>query len=148
MRFQLPQNTIFYQLEKAIKQYRKMAQDRINATGHRVSLNQLILLLQLLERPQSTQVELAESVFKDFASVARMVDLLVKKGYLHRSENPHDRRKKDLVPTPACKKMVAELVPVIQEYRAAALHDFGATDLEQLSSLLQQLTANCQPAVP
>ncbi|MEM9527885.1 MAG: MarR family transcriptional regulator, partial [Bacteroidota bacterium] len=113
MDFQLPQNTVFYQLEKTMKLYRKLAQNRIHTAGYNVSVNQLILLVQLNERPASTQVELSASIFKDFASVARMVDLLVKKGFLARSENAKDRRKKDLKPTPVAKEMLQVLYPVI-----------------------------------
>lgn len=147
MTFQLPQNTIFYQLEKSIKLYRKMAQQKIDAHGFGISLNQLILLIQLSKRPESSQVELADFVFKDFASVARMVDLLVKKGYLTRTENKIDRRKKDLTPTAACRNMIQVLLPVITEYRQLALQGFDEKELELLSRLLGKLSSNCEESL-
>lgn len=144
MKFSLPQHTIFYQLEKSMKLYRKLAQDRINKSGHDISVNQLILIVNLSEHPNATQVELSEYIFKDFASVARMVDILVRKDYLKRTESPLDRRKKDLAPTPKCKKMIEELKPVINNYRKVSLLRFTDNQLNQISSLLDKFIANCE----
>lgn len=144
MKHILPQETIFYQLEKAIKLYRKLAQNEINKSGHDISLNQLILLINLTKNPDLSQVELSDYIFKDFASIARMVDILVKKKYLTRTENPNDRRKKDLTPTPKCSKMVIELLPIIDDYRQKAIEDFKDKDLKKLSSLLSLLVENCE----
>ncbi|WP_025740669.1 MarR family winged helix-turn-helix transcriptional regulator [Aquimarina pacifica] len=144
MNITLPQNTVFYQLEKAIKTYRKLAQDRINASGHDVSVNQLILLINLSEHPNATQAELSEYIFKDFASVARMVDILVKKNYLERRENTVDRRKKDLRPTVIGERMIKELRPIIKEYRQTALFGFTNENLDEISRLLRDFITNCE----
>lgn len=144
MIFQLPQNTIFYLLEKSMKRYRKLAQKKVDETDYNISINQLILLLNLQERPKLSQVELAELVFKDFASVARMVDLLVKKGYLKRIESSVDRRKKDLILTSTCEAMLSVLRPVVEEYRVLALGDFSEEDIKKIQSFLRQLIDNCE----
>ena len=144
MEFLLPQHTIFYQLEKAIKLYRKMAQERISKSGYDITVNQLILLINLVEKPNSTQVELSESILKDYASVARMVDILVKKNYLTRVENSSDRRKKDLTPTKKTSKMITDLVPIINDYRKVARENFTHKKLETFSNLLNQLINNCE----
>ncbi|MEO1517490.1 MAG: MarR family transcriptional regulator [Bacteroidota bacterium] len=141
---QLPHETIFYLLEKSMKRYRKLAQQKIQDAGFDVSINQLILLMSLRDRPESSQVELAELIFKDFASVARMVDLLVKKGYLKRIESKKDRRKKDLIPSASCQQMLDKLTPVIQEYRGLALNEFSQEEIGQVQSFLKQLIHNCE----
>lgn len=137
-------HTIFYKLEKAIKLYRRLAQNQINKAGYDITLNQLTLLMELSNRPESSQVELSELVFKDFASVARMTDLMVKKKLLVRRENAIDRRKKDLTPTPKCQEMISHIKPVIENYRKIAMLEFEATDVDKLSSLLDKLSANCE----
>ena len=129
-----------------MKRYRKLAQKYIDQSGHDISLNQLILLINLKESPNYSQVQLAEILFKDFASVVRMVDILVKKGYLTRTENPKDRRKKDLTPTPQTNQMIEELIPVINEYRQVALQGFSPAELTQLATLLDKFIQNCDEA--
>lgn len=140
--FTLPGNTLFYELERAIKLYRKLAQSRINEFGYDVSLNQLILLIQIAKRPESTQVELSEVVFKDFASVTRMVQLLVKKGFLTRVENQTDRRVKNLALTPEAVSMVEKLIPVIEAYRKEALLGIEEQDVANSLKLLKRLSQN------
>lgn len=144
MKFQLPQNTVFYLLEKSMKRYRKLAQSIINEAGYDISINQLILLTNLDVRPDAKQVELAELIFKDFASVARMVDLLVKKEFLMRQESKIDRRKKDLTLTLKCKNMLDELIPLINKYRNIALNNFSEQELTQMRSFLKRLVTNCE----
>ena len=147
MTFILPQNTVFYKLERAIKLYRRMAQSYIDSAGFDVSLNQLILLIQLSTNPSSTQVELAGHIFKDYASVARMVDLLVKKGYLTRTENQEDRRKKDLSPTAKCEDMLDKVKSVMTGYRHQALIGIDEKSQKLLSEILDKFSHNCESAV-
>ena len=144
MQFQLPQETIFYLLEKSMKRYRKLAQSKIDQAGFNISINQLILLTNIRARPESSQVELAEYIFKDFASVARMVDLLVKKKYLKRTESKVDRRKKDLTLTPKCISMLDDLVPVMNEYRQIALQDLSENQTKKTHAYLRHLIKNCE----
>ena len=143
MRIKLPQETVFYLLERAIKLYRKSAQDTINGAGYNISINQLILIITLNERPDASQVELAELIFKDFASVTRMVDILVKKGFINRIENSIDRRKKDLTPTLKCKKMLVEVIPLVKKYRKNALKGFSKNEISQVTSFLEHFANNC-----
>ena len=94
--FQNPEKTIFYQIEKAIKQYRTMAQNNLNELGYSITINHILMLIQIEKRPEISQVELSELLFKDVASITRMTELLVKRDFLLRAENKVDRRKKDL----------------------------------------------------
>ncbi|MEM7659532.1 MAG: MarR family transcriptional regulator [Bacteroidota bacterium] len=147
MDFILPRDTIFYECEKAMKLYRKLAQASINRREVDISVNQLILLIEIIERPESTQVELSQKVFKDFASVTRMVQILVKNGYLVRVENEQDRRKKDLIPTKAGQQIVQQLIPVIEEYRAIALAGISLSEIQRCIAVFSKLSANCESGI-
>ena len=138
-------DTVFYKLEKAIKLYRKMAQRRLQEAGSDLTINQLILIIQLQQQPDLQMVDLAEVIFKDVASVTRMIDLLVKKGYLERKENQADRRRKDLALTKIAETAIAQLSPIITAYRAQALQGFSKEETQNLSLLLDHLSSNCQP---
>ncbi|MEM7513596.1 MAG: MarR family transcriptional regulator [Bacteroidota bacterium] len=147
MRIQLPQQTLFYQLEKAMKRYRKLAQATIDSTGYDISINQMILLMNLKDNPTATQVELSDLIFKDFASIARMVDLLVKKGLLKRKESKLDRRKKDLILTPKGHQILEEISPLVGEYRSHALKGFDEKEVLQMSAFLIRLIQNCEEEI-
>jgi hypothetical protein len=73
---------IFYSLDKAIRQYRKLAQANIDRAGIAITIDQWLVLRVIQEHDDLTQTDIAERVFKDQASVARMISLLLKAGLL------------------------------------------------------------------
>src|SRR5579863_7950681 len=89
---------IFYRLDKAIKTYRQFAQQELKAAGILITIDQWIVLKTISEKSGISQRVIAENVFKDEASVTRIIELLVKKGLLTRNFNSDDRRKIELVP--------------------------------------------------
>ena len=76
-----PQQTIFYRIEQAIKTYRKYAQQQISAEQSGITVDQLLILAMLEANPELAQKELAEQLFKDQASITRMIELLVQRGF-------------------------------------------------------------------
>lgn len=142
MDFTNPSETIFYQIEKAIKQYRTMAQGNLNQLGYKVTLNQILLMIQIDQKQDLSQVELAELLFKDVASITRMIELLVKEGFVVREEKKHDRRKKDLKVTKEGKKLLALAMPIISENREIAQKNITAKERKMLFTLLNQIIEN------
>lgn len=142
MEFQNPADTVFFQIEKAIKQYRTMAQNNLNQLEHPVTINQILLLIQIDQRTDTSQVELAELLFKDVASVTRMIELLVKRGFLVREENKEDRRKKDLKITGKGKEILRLAVPIIKKNREIAQQNLNEEEIQTLFNLLNKIIVN------
>ena len=78
-------DTFFYNLEKSVKTYRQYFQNQLKANGFDITLDQWLILNTIIENPNISQNEIAEKVFKDKASVARIIELLVQNGFLTRS---------------------------------------------------------------
>ena len=142
MEFQNPSKTIFYQIEKAIKQYRTMAQANLNKLGYKITINQILLMIQIDRKPEISLVELAELLFKDVASITRMTDLLVKEEFVERKENKNDRRKKDLKITEKGKKILDVAIPVILENRKTAQKNITEEERETLYDILNKIIVN------
>ena len=142
MKFNNPSETIFYQIEKAIKYYRLMAQGNLNELGYNITINQIHLLIQIDQNPETSQVELAEQLFKDVASITRMIELLVKRNFIVREENKSDRRKKDLKITSKGKKILDLAIPVIHKNREIAQKDITEKEKDTLSELLNKIILN------
>ncbi|MGS0526448.1 MarR family winged helix-turn-helix transcriptional regulator [Zobellia nedashkovskayae] len=142
MDFEFPNKTVFYHIEDAIKSYRNFAQLQIDKTGCKITINQLLLLFQISEKPILSQVELSETLLKDVASTTRMIQLLVNRNYLERTENSNDRRKKELIVTENGEKVLTTLKPVINSYREQALNGFSKEEVSELSRLLNKLIVN------
>lgn len=140
--FENPEKTIFYQIEKAIKQYRNMAQNNLNELGYSITINQILMLIQIEKRPEISQVKLSELLFKDVASITRMTELLVKRDFLSRTENKADRRKKDLKITDKGRKILELAIPIIKENRETALENINSEEQKNLFNTLNKIILN------
>lgn len=137
-------SVIFYTIEKSIKTYRKFAQRRIDDANINITIDQWLVLNCLNENETITQNKLAELIFKDVASVTRMVELLVKRGYLERTFNSEDRRRFDLKITDIGRQILKDVSNIVSENRTLALKGFNAETIEQLQSDLNQIIFNCE----
>ena len=137
-------NIVFYSLEKAIKTYRQFAQRNITKANFDITIDQWLVLKTLQESPAVTQQELAITVFKDYASITRIIDLLVNKGYLNRTSHSTDRRRFELSITKSGMKIIAKLRPIINTNRSTALKGLSVQDIEQLQITLNKIISNTQ----
>ena len=89
-------NIVFYAMDKAIRSYRQFAQKRLKDAGFTITIDQWLVIKAILENPSIPQNEIGDLVFKDNASVTRIMSHLEKAGYLLRTVNESDRRKINL----------------------------------------------------
>ena len=143
MNLSLPSETIFHVIESTIKEYRKYAQKNITKKINDITIDQGLVLLFLNKHPELTQKEIAELVFKDNASMTRIIDTMVKKKYLERSMNPEDRRRYKILITEKGKKVLEILPPIIHQNRSTSLDGITVTELKQLEIILNKIRKNC-----
>ncbi len=135
---------IFYKLEKAIRSYRQFAQRQIKTSGFSITIDQWLTIQNILEHPGIKQQELAEKVFKDNASITRIVELLVKAKYLKRKVHKADRRRTTLIVTKEGEEVVEKVNEVILQNRAKALQEIDREQLMAMDNILHIITTNCQ----
>lgn len=133
----------FYNMDKAIRTYRNYAQKRLRDNGFRITIDQWLVIKAILENPDITQQELGEKVFKDNASVTRIIALLVKSGYLERDVNPADRRKTVLSVTKNGQHVIAQVQNLVIQNRQVALGGIAQDELEILNKALKIIIRNC-----
>ncbi|SDE01657.1 MarR family winged helix-turn-helix transcriptional regulator [Pedobacter soli] len=136
------EDIIFYTLERAIKSYRQYAQHNITAAGIDITIDQWLLLKAIQENPGTPQNELAKTVFKDMASITRMIELMVTKGFLIRNINSNDRRRSLLDLTETGLLILEVIQPVIETNRNTALDTLSKDELVLLDDLLSRITRN------
>jgi len=137
-------NIIFYSLEKSIKTYRQFAQRKITEANRDITIDQWLVLKTLQELPAITQQQLAIVVFKDYASITRIIDLLVHKRYLKRISHATDRRRFELTITKDGAKVIESLRPVIKNNRSMALRGISREEIELLQITLNKIITNTQ----
>ena len=139
------EQVLFYTLEKAIKSYRQFAQRRLNELNHDITIDQWLTLKTIHDNPGISQKEIAVGVFKDQASITRIIDALVQKGFLQRKSSLQDRRRFDLELSSLGENVLDELFPVIQKNRNIALGGFNNEDVRTLKDQLERIIQNCNP---
>jgi DNA-binding MarR family transcriptional regulator len=137
-------DTFFYSLEKAIKTYRQFAQANIDRAGVDITIDQWLVLKTLKDNPDITLQQISRDVFKDFASVTRIIQLLEAKGYVARRLHPQDGRRSALSLTRPGKESVRSLQPIIAGNRRKAVGGISRADIGRTHSLLLAIAANCQ----
>jgi len=135
---------LFYNMEKAIRTYRNYAQKRLRDHGYKITIDQWLIIKAILENPGIMQQELAEIVFKDNASVTRIIELLVKSGYLQREINPNDRRKTILKVTTEGKLIIEKVQVLVLENRQVALAGIENNKLQTTNEVLNTIAKNCK----
>jgi len=143
MNLALPSETIFHVIESTIKEYRKSAQKNISNQIQDITIDQGLVLLFLNDHPELSQKEIAELVFKDNASMTRMINTMVQKKHLKRSINPKDRRRYKIEITDKGKDVLETLPPIIHHNRNSSLKGITKNELHQLEIILGKIRTNC-----
>ena len=136
-------SVFFYQLEKAIKTYRQYAQGNLKRSGFDITIDQWLVLKALMDHEDISQSELAEIVFKDKASVTRIIELLVKNKYLRRDAHESRRRYK-LTATERGRNIMRDIRPVVLKNRASALKKLTEIEIETGMKILKAIVSNCE----
>lgn len=144
MKEQNPTKTVLYSIEHAIKEYRKISQKNIEKVVSDITVDQCLVLIILNENNNVSQIEIAKLIFKDNASITRIIELMVKKDYLTRETNSLDKRKTKLEITDKGKKTIELLTPVIHLNRKTALDGLSFEEINMLDKILDKIITNCK----
>ena len=135
---------IFYQMDKAVKTYRQFSQHELKEKGYEITVDQWIVLKCLMQNPDITQSGIGEKVFKDNASVTRMVDILVKSEYLDRETDINNRRRVKLTITEKGATTLEKMEPLVIKNREIALTGISQKDMEAAKRVMTQIAENCK----
>lgn len=138
-----PTTTVLYTIEETIKAYRKLCQKNISSIVPTITIDQALILI-IINGNDLTQTEISDLVFKDYASMTRIIKLMIDKGYLVKTTNPDDKRKSKLSITKVGKDLVEMLAPCIQKNRESALANISDEEQSQLFTILKKITQNCK----
>lgn len=133
---------IFYTLEKSIKSYRQYAQKQLIMNNFDITIDQWLILKSIKENSGLTQQQIGINVFKDYASVTRIIELLVKKNYLQRVAHT-DKRRFILRMTGEAEDLMRSIQKVINANRRKALNGIDEDKLISLKETLNKIIDNC-----
>lgn len=133
---------IFYTIDKAIRSYRQYAQKQLKLNGIDVTIDQWLVMKALMEQPKLQQNELSEMVFKDAASVNRMITLLVKNGYMLRKVDKSNRRLTNLSISSKGIQVLNDMDKIIKKNREVALFGLDGIVKEAVMNAMNVISRN------
>ena len=128
---------IIYRTALALKAalQRTLKERRFNITPE-----QFGILHVLQEEEGLSQKEIGNILFKDKPNVSRMLDALERKRLIHRQAT--DRRRNAIFLTTEGKKLVEEIIPVIEQLKEESVKGLLSREIEALESMLDKIYAN------
>ena len=125
--------------------YKVVRQDLINRFKNAnidLTPEQWILLAKLSESGSLSQTELAFMSFKDKPTVSRIIDLLVKKGYVKRTADELDRRKFIIEIKEKGFEIIKEATPIVESSRKVGWNGLSKEEYQLMRQTLDKIFAN------
>lgn len=111
----------------------------LNRAGIDITPDMYLILRALWERDQRSQQELADDVFKDKASLTKLVVNLEKRGLIYRTEGRADRRSKIVALTPTGNALKDRVYPIVLALIGELEEGFTAADLALMQQMLEKM---------
>ncbi|SMD46421.1 DNA-binding transcriptional regulator, MarR family [Aquiflexum balticum DSM 16537] len=131
-------------LDRTARRVKQYAQQKFKLGDFDITVDQWLILKNLSENDLLSQTELAQMVFKDQPTLTRIIDILVKKGFVQRVPHPLDRRSFQLLLTNEGKSKVEELKPQIASIREKAWENLDKSDFEEFKRILNTIYNNLE----
>ena len=114
-------------------------QKKFRQAGYDITVEQWTLLINIRNADGQSQQQLAELVYLDKTTIARVAAGLEKKGLISRESHSTDRRQKLLVVTAQGTAMLAALKPVVLAAQQQVLQGMDSEKLKTCREVLQQV---------
>jgi len=135
-------DTILYSIERTIKKYRQYAANKINEVVPGITLDQSMLLKKIIDEPDISQTEIGVFLFKDLASVSRIVELLVKKNLIERIPDKNNRRRNKLTANKKGIEVIDQITKIVKKNRKTALQGISQEELMSCQKTLDKIFNN------
>lgn len=112
-----------------------------------ITTGQYNALNQLEEHGAMTQKSLAELLKKEQATVARLIDRLVKRGFVKRTPHPSDRRANIVENTPEASALLVRVEPVAVASTEAIAAGLSDEELAVFFDVLGRVRSNALAAI-
>lgn len=111
-------------------------------SGTGISKSKIPYLMKILSTPGIVQEDLTNHLCLDRAATARALRSLENNGFVYREEDPQDRRRKNVYPTPKAEGLQGEMVDILKAHNDVLLSGFTGEEQGLLVSLLDRVADN------
>jgi DNA-binding MarR family transcriptional regulator len=136
------EQSLGYQIRYAYRIFVKALADELGP--HRITTGQWSALRVLWQEEGLSQVELAQRMMVEKASLTAVLKAMASAGLITRIRNTEDRRKVNIYLTAAGRRLKSKILPLIGKINKRATRRLSSADVHQLHMLLAQVMINLQ----
>jgi MarR family transcriptional regulator, transcriptional regulator for hemolysin len=137
------EDVLYYLIEKTNKVVRRYSQERFIEAGMNITVDQWLVLKKINDSERINQIELAGALFKDRASITRILDLLLKKRLVKKEEGK-DKRAYALSLTSNGEKFMNQALSIVKNSRKKGVESLSEKEIELLKTGLQKIINNLE----
>jgi len=115
---------------------------QVKLQEHGLNVTQWMVIRELWRRGKGWQSELADDLGIEAPNMTTTINGMAELGLVKRRRSPQDRRKIQIIITPAGRSLEAILLPIIDDINNQAARDFSDSDIRQFHSYLMRMTDN------
>lgn len=134
----IDRSNLLFRLGRLTRRWRQILDSEVQAAGLTDATWRPLIHLHLLG-DGCRQKDLAASVGIEGPSLVRLLDTLMAKGLLERSEDASDRRAKQLRLTAEGRLFVARIRTIVTSLEDELLHPFSDAEINRLAELILRL---------
>jgi DNA-binding MarR family transcriptional regulator len=136
------EQSLGYQIRYAYRIFVKALADELNP--HRVTTGQWSALRVLWQEDGLSQVELAQRMMVEKASLTAVLKAMASEGLITRVRNTEDRRKVNIFLTASGRRLKSKILPLIGRINKRATRRLSSAEVQQLRRLLARVMINLQ----
>jgi len=129
-------------MERTIRTLKKQQLKKLKQHNIDLTIEQWVLLLGVKNYEGATQKVISDNTLKDTANVKRIIDQLIRKGFVLRQEHAEDLRKTRLTLTEEGKQIIQKALPIMDSVRKKGLVDVTDKEFDYLISTLKKIYHN------
>ena len=137
----IDRSNLLYRLALLTRRWRSLLDSEFQAAGLTDATWRPLLHLHILG-DGVRQKDLAASVGIEDPSIVRLLDTLIMKGLIQRSEDVTDRRAKLLCLTPEGRLIVTRIQEIMTALENKMLGSFNDNEISQMAQFIQRLESN------
>lgn len=117
-------------------------QQRFRAEGYSLTAEEWAMLMLLWKQAPQTMGQLAAVSLRDRTTVTRLVDSMVAKELLKRTQDPNDRRSVLVDLDEKGRALEAPLTGIVKKFIAEATRGISDEEIAQANAVLERMTRN------
>jgi DNA-binding MarR family transcriptional regulator len=136
------ENSLGFVTNKVANRLRAQLAAGFAGEGFDITPDQWSILSRLSEQDGISQNELGGRIAKDKTNIARMIEVMERKGLVRRSPDEEDRRQQKLYLTSLGSSTYQQLIPIAEEVLHRATEGINAAEVSRMIAILNRVYDN------